>query len=64
MSATQVWVHTPPLMIQDEIRRAFIARLAKQASRAEAKSTGALRGRWIALRRMIPSHSGRAYGQV
>ena len=54
-------MHVAPLMIQDEIRRASIARLAEQASRAEAKTTGALRGHWIALRRMIPSHSGRAY---
>ena len=54
-------MHVAPLMIQDEIRRACIARLAKQTSRAEARSTGTLRGHWIALRRMIPSHSGRAY---
>ena len=57
-------MHVASLKIQDEIRRASSARLAKQAkqaSRADAKTTSALHGHWIALRRMIPSHSGRAY---
>ena len=57
-------MHVASLKIQEEIRRASSARLAKQAkqaSRADAKSTGALQGHWVALRRMIPSQTGRAY---
>jgi hypothetical protein len=50
-------MHVASLKIQDEIRRASTARLAtqaEQASRADAKTTGAPRGHWVALRRVFP----------
>jgi hypothetical protein len=49
-------MHVASLKVQDEIRRASTARLVKQAeqaSRAEAKTTAAPRGHWVALRRVF-----------
>ena len=50
------------LKIQDDIRRASTARLAKQAeeaSRPIATATGAHRGHWFTLRRSAATHRAR-----
>ena len=52
------------LQIQDEIRRASTARLAKQAkqaSRPVATAARAPRGHWATLRRVMPQSLRRAY---
>ena len=52
------------LQIEDNIRYAAQARLAKQAkqaSRPVATTAGAPRGRWVALRRMIVPSVRRAH---
>ena len=52
------------LQIQDEIRRASTARLAKQAeeaSRPVAAAAGVPRGYWVRLRRVMPPSLRRAY---
>jgi hypothetical protein len=52
------------LKIQDEIRRASTARLAKQAkqgSRPVATAAGEHRGHWVTLRRVTPQSLRRAY---
>ncbi len=57
-------MHVASLKIQDEIRRASTARLAKQAkqaSRPVATAAGATRGQWVTLRRLIPQSLRRAY---
>jgi hypothetical protein len=57
-------MHVASLKIQDEIRRASIARLAKQAKQASqpvATVAGAPRGHWVTLRRVIPQSLRRAY---
>jgi hypothetical protein len=57
-------MHVASLKIQDDIRRASTARLAKQAKQASQPVTtvaGAPRGRWVTLRRMIPQSLRRAY---
>jgi hypothetical protein len=54
-------MHVASLKIQDEIRRASIARLAKQASQPVATVAGAPRGHWVTLRRVIPQSLRRAY---
>ena len=48
------------LKIEDDIRRASTARLAKQASRPVATAAGAPRGRRLTLRRAIPQSLRRA----
>jgi hypothetical protein len=45
--------HVASLKIEDDIRYAAQARLAKQASRHAVATAGAPRGRWVALRRVI-----------
>ena len=47
--------------IQDDIRYASNARLAKQASQPVATTTGARRGRWVALRRVLLPSVRRAH---
>jgi hypothetical protein len=57
-------MHVASLKIQDEIRRASTARLAKQAKQASrplAMAAGAPRGHWGALRRVMPQSLRRAY---
>jgi sugar/nucleoside kinase (ribokinase family) len=57
-------MHVASLKIQDEIRRASTARLAKQAKQASqpvAMVAGAPRARWVTLRRVLPQSSRRAY---
>jgi len=54
-------MHVASLKIQDEIRRASTARLAKQASQPVATAAGAPRGHWVTLRRVIPQSLRRAY---
>ena len=57
-------MHVASLKIQDEIRRASTARLAKQAkltSRPVATAAGAPRGHWVTLRRVMPQSLRRAY---
>ena len=57
-------MHVASLKIQDEIRRASTARVAKeakQASRPVATAAGAPRGRWVTLRRVIPQSVRRVY---
>ena len=57
-------MHAASLKIQDEIRRASTARLAKQAkqgSRPVATATGEPRGHWVTLRRVMPQSLRRAY---
>jgi hypothetical protein len=57
-------MHVASLKIQDEIRRASTARLAKQAkqaSRPAATAAGAPRGPWVTLRRVLPQSLRRAY---
>jgi hypothetical protein len=56
-------MHVASLKIQDGIRRASTARLAKQAEqapRAVATSTGARHGHWVE-RRVIPQPLRRVY---
>jgi hypothetical protein len=57
-------MHVASLKIQDEIRRASTARLAKQAKQASqpvATMAGAPRARWFALRRVAAQSLRRAY---
>ena len=57
-------MHVASLKIQDEIRRASAARLAKQAkqgSRPVATAAGEPRGLWVALHRVMPQSLRRAY---
>jgi hypothetical protein len=54
-------MHVASLKIQDEIRRASTARLAKQASQPVATAAGAPHGHWVTLRRVIPQSLRRAY---
>jgi hypothetical protein len=57
-------MHVASLKIQDEIRRASTARLAKQAkqaSRPVATAAGAPHGHWVTLRRVMPQSLRRAY---
>ena len=56
-------MHVASLKIQDDIRRASTARLAKQAkaSRPVATAAGAPRGHWVTLRRVMPQSLRRAY---
>ena len=57
-------MHVASLKIQDEIRRASTARLAKQAKQAPrpvATAAGAPRGHWFTLRRVMPKSLRRAY---
>ena len=57
-------MHVASLKLQDDIRDAAQARLAKQAKRASrpvATTAGAPRGRWVALRRMIVPSVRRAH---
>ena len=57
-------MHVASLKLQDDIRYADQARLAKQAkqaSRRVATAAGAPRGRWVALRRMIVPSVRRAH---
>ena len=57
-------MHVASLKIQDEIRRASTARLAKQAkqgSRPMATAAGEPRGHWVTLRRVMPQSLRRAY---
>ena len=54
-------MHVASLKIQDEIRRASTARLAKQASQPVAKAAGGPRAHWVTLRRVIPQSLRRAY---
>jgi hypothetical protein len=57
-------MHVVSLQIQDDIRRASAARLAKQAkqgSRPVSTAAGAPRGYWVALGRVLPRSLRRAY---
>ena len=54
-------MHVASLKIQDEIRRASTARLAKQAARPVATAAAAPRGHWFTLRRVMPQSLRRAY---
>ena len=54
-------MHVASLQIEDDIRYAAQARLAKQAARPVATTAGAPRGRWVALRRMLVPSVRRAH---
>ena len=57
-------MHVASLQIEDNIRYAAQARLAKQAkqaSRPVATTAGAPRGHWVTLRRVMPQSLRRAY---
>ena len=62
--SSSLHMHVASLQIEDDIRYAAQARLAKQAkqaSRLVATTAGAPRGRWVALRRMIVPAVRRAH---
>jgi hypothetical protein len=57
-------MHVASIQLQDDIRYAAQARLAKQAKQASgpvATTAGAPRGRWVALRRMLVPSVRRAH---
>ena len=54
-------MHVASLKIQDDIRRASTARLAKQAKQAPRPVAGAPRGHWVTLRLVMPQSLRRAY---
>ena len=59
--SSSLHTHVASLRIQDDIRYAAQARLAKQASRPVATTAGAPRGRWDALRRVLVPSVRRAH---
>jgi hypothetical protein len=57
-------MHVASLMVQDDIRKAAGSRLAKeakQAARTAPTTAAATRGRWVALRRLLPQPARRAH---